>query len=234
MKKLTLYPQWLPYEARRIGALGFATPILAALLFVVAASAMAATGASGERVSLTLTIGTELGLSLAAGLVVVSLVTDHRAAELHRSLVTTYRATLLRRLALAVGWTALVALAWSLTLAATGGWAVPGPLAAGQLAWISPLLWFVSVGALLGLALGNRAAASAVLGAVWVFENSLGVATFLSSDWLRPFFLFATSHATGADFWFFNRLAIAAMAAALMGVAVALLGRESSVTGGEA
>lgn len=181
-----LVPQWLCYELRRIGRIGLAMPVLVALLFAGAAILAASAGADEQQVARALTAGLELGLSLAAGLAAVHVVASEPAVDLQLTLRTRYRTTLLRRLALLAGWTGAFALLWASALDLLGLWAVPGPFALGQLAWIAPLAWFVS-------------AASAVLGLLWVFENSgVGVAGFLQSDWLRPFFLFATTHAPGA------------------------------------
>jgi len=226
-------PQWFPYELRRLGKAGLAAPALAAGAFVALAVLMSLLGGEERTISRVLTAGLELGLSLVAGLVAVHVVASEPAADLQLTLKTRYRTTLVRRLALLVGWTALAALLWATALRVLGLWAVPGPFLLGQLAWIAPLLWFVSLGVLLALAVRSRTAAGAVLGGIWVFENTLGVALFLQNDWLRPFFLFATTHTPGAGYWFWNRVVVTAVALALFGVSLALLRREAVATGGE-
>lgn len=229
-------PQWLFYELRRIGYVGLATPVLVVLLFVGMAAAAVLSGTGERQVARLLTAGMELGLSLIAGLIAAHIVASEPAPDLHSTLRTSYRTTLLRRLTLFVVWTAALAFSWSVVLATLGLWAVPGPFLTGQLAWISPLLWFVSAGMLFALLFRSRAAASVVLGLLWVFENTgVGIAGFLNSDWFRPFFLFATIHGPGADadFWLSNRLAVMGLSAALLLVSLALLGREPSSNGGE-
>lgn len=210
-------------------------PVLVALLFAGVAILAASAGADEQQVARALTAGLELGLSLAAGLAAVHVVASEPAVDLQLTLRTRYRTTLLRRLALLAGWTGAFALLWASALDLLGLWAVPGPFALGQLAWIAPLAWFVSAVTLVALLFRSQAAASAVLGLLWVFENSgVGVAGFLQSDWLRPFFLFATTHAPGADFWLENRIVVICLSLALLGVSLILMGRESlSMGGGE-
>ena len=229
---MTLRTQWLAYELRRIGHFGLAAPVLVALLFVSAAILAALTGAEERQIARALTAGLELGLSLAAGLVAAHVVAREPAADLQLTLRTRYRTTLVRRLALLAGWTALFALMWASALKLFGLWAVPGAFLPGQLAWVAPLLWFMSAGTLLALLFRGQAAASSVLGLLWVFENSVGVAGFLQSDWLRPFFLFATTHAPGADFWMANRLAVICLSAVLLGASLVLMRNESIAIGG--
>lgn len=229
-------PQWISYELRRIGYISLAAPVLVLSLFIGAAVAASLSGTREDQIARLLTAGMELGMSLIAGLIAAHIVASEPAPDLHSTLRTRYRTTLLRRLTLFVGWTAVLAFLWSAVLSAFGLWAVPGPFLAGQLAWISPLLWFVSAGVLFALLFRSRAAASVMLGLLWVFENTpVGIAGFLNSDWLRPFFLFATTHASGAgaDFWLSNRIAVICMSIVLFSLSLVMLGRESSSTGGE-
>lgn len=227
-------PQWLFYELRRIGYIGMVAPVLVVSLFVGVAAAASLSGTEQNQIARLLTASMELGLSLIAGLIAAHIVASEPAPDLHLTLRTHYRTTLLRRLTLFVAWTAALAFSWSVVLSTLGLWAVPGPFLAGQLAWIAPLMWFVSAGMLFALLLHSRAAASVMLGLLWVFENTpVGIAGFLNSDWLRPFFLFATTHAPGADFWLSNRLTVIILSIVLLLVSLVLLGRESSSVGGE-
>jgi hypothetical protein len=74
-----------------------------------------------------------------------------------------------------------------------------------------------------------------VLGGLWVLENTFGAALFVSNPWLRPFFLFATTHTPGAEYWLGNRLALLGSALAMALAVLALLSRsEALATGGEA
>lgn len=227
-------PQWLLYELRRIGYTGLAAPVLVIFLFVGVATAAFLSGTDERQIARLLTAGMELGLSLVAGLIAAHVISSEPAPDLHFTLRTRYRTTLLRRLTLFVVWTATLAFSSSAVLSTMGLWAVPGPFLTGQLAWVAPLLWFVSAGMLLALLFHSRAAASVVLGILWVFENTgVGVAGFLNSDWLRPFFLFATTHSPGADFWLSNRITVISLSIVLLLVSLILLGRESASSGGE-
>ncbi len=223
------------YELRLLGGLGLATPALALLLFGGMALLMGFLGANGAQVARVLVAALELGLPLAAGVVAATVAADDPAVDLQLALKTRYRGTLARRLVVLALWTALIAFLWTSALHTTGLWElwVPEPFFAGQLVWLSPLLWFVAAGALLSLTLG-RTTGGAILGGLWAFEN-LFRGSFLTEEWLRPEFLFATTYAAGADFWLTNRLALISTAL-LMGVVVwALSSRtESFARGGEA
>ena len=224
------------YELRLLGGLGLATPALVLLLFGGMALRMGFLGANDGQVARVLVAALELGLPLAAGVIAATVAADDPAIDLQLALKTRYRRTLVRRLVLLTLWTALPAFLLTYVLYVTSLWElwVPETFLVGQLVWLSPLLWFVAAGALLALLLGGCTASGAILGGLWAFEN-LFRGLFLTKDWLRPEFLFATTYAAGADFWLTNRLALIA-SALLMGVAVwALSSRiESFARVGEA
>lgn len=149
---------------------------------------------------------------------------------------TPYATTLARRLTLLLGWTALAALLWASALWLADLWEVPGSFVTGQLSWLSPLLWFVAAGAVLALASRGRTVSIAILSGLRVFENApFGSEQFLSREWLRPFFLFATTYTPGQEYWLGNRLALIGMAAALAVIGAVLLRKEERLAmGGEA
>lgn len=209
-------------------------PGVVALIVSLIAALMALRGRETGEVARALTAGLELGLPLAAGLVAAQVAGDEPALDLQLSLRTRYSTTLARRLALLIAWTALAALLWASSLRLAGLWEVPGSFLTGQLSWLSPLLWFVAAGAVLALAFRGRTASSAILGGLWVFENSVGRELFLSREWLRPFFLFATTHEPGEAYWLGNRIALLGMAVALALCVPVLLKGEALASGGEA
>lgn len=233
MKNATGY-QWLPYELRRLGKIGLAMPVLVALGFAGIALAMALTGAETAQIARRLTSGLELVLPLVSGLAASFVVADEPALDLQLTVLTRYRTTMLRRLALLVGWTALVAILWASTLRLLGLWAWPGSFFLTQLGWLAPLLWYVSLGTLLALLLRSRVASGAILAGVWLFESSLG-GLLLNSDWLYVFLLSATTYALpflGVEMWLNNRLALIAMALAMaFGAALILRNNETLVRG---
>ncbi|QIN84526.1 hypothetical protein GBA63_19160 [Rubrobacter tropicus] len=224
------------YELRLLGRFGLATPVLALLLFGGMALLMAFLGANDGQVARVLVAALELGLPLAAGVIAATIVNDDPAIGLQLSLKTRYPRTLVRRLVVLTLWTALIAFLWTSSLHLSGLWEfwVPEPFLVGQLVWLSPLLWFVAAGALLALLLGGRATSGAIIGGLWAFENLMR-GLFLTKEWLRPEFLFATTYAAGADFWLTNRLALISTALVMGAVVWVLSSRiESLAKGGEA
>lgn len=224
------------YELRLLGGLGLTTPALVLLLFGGMALLMRFLGANDGQVARVLVAALELGLPLAAGVVAATIANDDPAIDLQLALKTRYRRTLARRLVVLTLWTALIAFLWTSTLYVTRLWElwVPETFLVSQLVWFSPLLWFVAAGALLALLLGGRTASGAILGGLWAFENIFR-GLFLTREWLRPEYLFATTYAAGAHFWLPNRLALIGTAF-LMGVVVWILSSrtESFARGGEA
>ena len=228
--------QLIRYEFRRLGLMGFLTPALVASLFCGLALLMTLGGADKAQVSRVLVAGLELGLPLGAGVVAAGIAADEPAIDLQLALLIRYRTTLLRRLALLVVWTALFCLLWSAALRLSGLWSawVPETFLVGQLVWVSPLLWFVTVGAAVALVFGGRSVGGALLGGLWTFEIVFR-GLFIGKDWLRPEFLFATTFAPGADYWLSNRLALISTAL-VVGLGVWLLSSrtEALAKGGEA
>lgn len=228
--------QLIRYELRRLGWMGLLTHALVTILFCGLALLMTLGGADKAQVSRILVAGLELGLPLAAGVVAAGIAAEEPAIDLQLALLTHYRTTLLRRLALLVAWISLFAFAWSVALQLLGLWSlwVPEPFLVGQLVWVSPLLWFVAVGAAVALVLGGRSVSGALLGGLWTFEI-LFRDLFLSKDWLRPEFLFATTYTPGAEYWLSNRLALISTAL-VVGLAVWLLSSRTELMakGGEA
>jgi hypothetical protein len=218
---------------RNLGALPLVVPLATAAVFAGLAGLMGAGGAESRSLAKLLLAGLEVGLPLAAGLIAAGVVAGEPAVELHCSLPTRYRTTLGRRLALLLGWTSLVCVGCAALLAQVDRWIVPRPFAVGQLGWLAPLLWFVAAGAALALALRSRAASRGVLVGVWLAVN-LFRETFLGSDLLRPWFLFATTYTpgAGADHWPGNRATIVATAVAVAIGAWAMLRTGEAPVGG--
>jgi len=227
---------WVRHETRRLGALPLALPPLTVGVFAALAGLMGAGGADSRQIAKLLLAGLEVGLPLAAGLIAAGVVAGEPAVELHCSLPTRYRVTLLRRLALLLAWTSLVSVGAAALLVGVDRWLVPRPFALAQLGWLAPLLWFVAVGATLALALRSRAASSGLLTGVWLLEN-LFRETFLATDWLRFWFLFATTYTPGAaaEEWPANRATLVGTAAVVAVGAWAMTRTgEAHVLGGEA
>lgn len=231
----TIGPEWLPYELRRLGKIGLVMPVLVALGFVGIAAAMALTGAGTEQVARQLTSGLEIALPLVAGLAAAFVVADEPALDLHLTFLTRYRTTVLRRLGLVVGWTALVAIVWASALRVLGLWAWQGPFLLLQLGWLAPLLWYVSFGVLLALLLGSRMASGAILAGVWLFQYLLGGLLEFNYWTSLLLDLYATTYELpffGIEQWLDNRLALIATSLLMtLGAALILRSNETLVRG---
>lgn len=229
----TAHLEWLPYEFRRVGSLGLTMPLVVAVTFLAVGGLQLLAGASQEQVGRTLTAGLEVGLPLAAGLVAATVVSVDPAVSLQLALPTRYRTTVLRRLALATVWTALIAIAWASLLWVNGLWTWPEPFLKLQLGWLAPLLWLVGLGALLTLLFQSRTASSAILGGLWLVQNVF-YGLILESDWARPFFLFATTYTLGAeaDYWIGNRATLVCTALVFLICVSLLLNRNESLDAG--
>ena len=225
-----LRPAWAVYEMRRLGWMGVLLPALIGVPFAL----LAALTYPEAQVSRMLAAYLEAGLPFAAGLAAANIVTDDPAVDLQLSLKTGYLTTVFRRLGALVGLCAALAVLWTSAMFVLGLWEpwVPEPYGRGQLVWLSPLLFFVGLGAVLALLLRGRSAAGAALGGCWISfmfcDDQL-----LSLAWFEPFYPFATLQKPGADFWLENRLTLVLTAAALLLVFAALLRRESTALGGE-
>ena len=225
--------QCLAHEMRRIGHAGLAMPVLVIGSFAGIAVLMVLAGAEERQIARVLTACLEVGLPLGAGVVAAGAVTDP-AVDLHLTFKTRFQTTILRRLSLIVGWYALAALLWAITLWSMGLWAVPRAFLLSQLMWFAPLIWFVGAGALLAVAFRSRVMSGSVLGGLWVFENVF-YSLLVAQEPLRPFFLFATTYIPEADYWLTNRLALVAFGIALtLILGLIMRNSETMSNGGEA
>jgi len=150
-----MIPAWLRYEARALGVMALVVPVLVALLCGGLAGLMALAHARAGPIATLLSGSLEIVFPLAAGIVAASVVGHEAALEVQLTLPTPYRATVLRRLVLLLGWTACVALTMVGALAALGLWRVRQPFAVGQFVWLAPLLLATSWWGATGCAPGS-------------------------------------------------------------------------------
>lgn len=210
-----------------------APPIATGALVLVALLDPGATGGTTAR---NLLAALEMALPLAVGVGAASLVGRDPAVELQLTVRTAYRATLLRRLAVTLGWAGLIAVLVVAGLVTTGWWArwpeSHGPFA-GQLVWLAPTLGLGGLGFLAGAAFRGPAAAGGLVAAVWLLQQ---VFAGLMQDrtGTRMLYLFATTRGAVPEQWTANRLTLVATALAMCGLAWLLLGRTERLLRGEA
>jgi len=224
---------WLHYELRRVGLVGLLTPLVIMLAFSGFGLLMRANGVSPDRSTRAVVTGLEIGVATAVGLIAATLVSSDSLLELHLSLVKRYRTTFARRFALMLGWTTLVGIGTTLVVRVIGHELAPVSLLTQQLVWLAPLAWYAGAGALLALLLRSRAGAAAVLAGIWIGETLLHD-RFETTDWMHPFFLFATSYSAGQSYWLANRLELIAVGLLFAALALVWLKRNPSILlGGE-
>jgi hypothetical protein len=210
------------------------TPPVAAGLVIALAVVDARTGAADVGTSRTLFAALEMAVPLAAGVGAASLVGQDRAVELHLSLPTAYRGTLLRRLGISFGCAAVVAGLVAGALMITGWWdrwpANHGAVA-GQLTWLAPAMWLAGLGFLAGAVFRSPGTAGGLVGTYWIIQQVLA-GDVQDHRWSRPLFLFATTRGADPGDWTANRYTLTASAIALTVLGWLLLGRTERLVRG--
>lgn len=231
MKPLQLWA----YEVRRAGPAALAGPPAIASAITLFSLVAAQMGTREGNTARFLMSGVEMGIPLAAGVTAATLVGRDRAVEIQLTVPTSYRSTLLRRLAVTTGWAAICAVAVSALLVATGWWQRwPGSHDGleGQLTWLAPTLWLTALGLLAAALLRSVAAATSIVALVWTLEQAF--AAILQQDtWSRMLFLFATTRGAVPADWLANRMTLVASALVLAALAWPLLGSCERLLGGE-
>ncbi|MER6946714.1 hypothetical protein ABT294_22040 [Nonomuraea sp. NPDC000554] len=226
MKPLDLWR----YEARRAGLAALLGPPVLAVLTLLLAVFGTRLGSRVENTRWFLMGALEMGVPLLAGVVAASLPGRDPAAEIRLSVAHGYRPALLRRLAVALGCTALCALTVSAALMASGWWTFEYGGLAGQLVWLAPALWLAAVGFFAAAALRSTAAATSLVGIVWTGEQLIG-GTLSDNGTYRLLHLFATT--SRLPDWPVNRLFLLSTALAMVAGAWFLLGNAERVLKGE-
>jgi len=203
----------LRYE---IHLLGRSTLLVPCLIMIVGVLLAVILRLSQTKMISLFTACLEMFLPLSSGVFVAAICGHDPAMELQLTLPTLYRRTIFYRLGIIGVWTACVAIIAELLLKWVGlekalpiamSWPLVMQWAATELTWLAPLLWFMAIGLFLALILRSRAASSALLGGIWVAEN-LMYGLLISTTWLHPVFLFATTLTplpVLSTFWLANR-----------------------------
>ncbi|MEV6494639.1 hypothetical protein AB0M20_39360 [Actinoplanes sp. NPDC051633] len=222
MRPLTLWR----YEMLRAGWAALLGPPIAVAVGVAAALA---NPVPGDATTARILLGAlEMAVPLAAGVACASLVGRDPAIELQLTAPTSYRVTLLRRMAVTLAWTAAVAALTAAVLIVTGWWARwpanHGPLA-GQLTWLAPTLGLSGLGFAAGAVFRSPAAAGALVTTLWAIQQFFAGS---AQEHLpgRLLYLFATTRGTVPGDWAANRLTLLGAAAVLTVLALVLLGRS--------
>lgn len=229
MRPLTLWR----YEARRAGWTALLGPPLAVAAGIVAAVANPLPGdTTTARVLLG---GLEMAVPLAAGVGCASLVGRDPAVELQLTAPTAYRVTVLRRMAVTVGWAAVVAAVTAVALIATGWWARwpanHGPVV-GQLTWVAPTAGLGGLGLAAAAVFRGPAAAGALVTTLWAIQQFFADLAQRHQPG-RLLYLFATTRGAVPGDWAANRLVLLGAGAALTALALVVLGRPEALIGGE-
>jgi hypothetical protein len=221
------------YEARRAGWTALLGPPIAIALGIGAALA---NPLPGDTSTARILLGAlEMAIPLAAGVACASLVGRDPAVELQVTAPTPYRVTLLRRLAVTLGWTAIVAALMAAVLIATGWWARwPANHGAfvGQLTWVAPTLGLSGLGFAAGAVFRSRAAAGALVTTLWAVQQFFGDLAQQHQPG-RLLYLFATTRGAVPSEWTANRLTLLGAAAVLIVLALVVLGRSERLIGEE-
>ncbi|BCJ55418.1 hypothetical protein Asp14428_68930 [Actinoplanes sp. NBRC 14428] len=229
MKPLTLWR----YEMRRAGWAALLGPPVA---LAVGLAAALANPLPGEASTARILLGSlEMAVPLAAGVACASLVGRDPAVELQLTSPTAYRVTLLRRMVVTLGWTAVVAALAAVALIVTGWWArwpAHHGVLAGQLTWLAPTLGLSSLGFAAGAVFRSPAAAGSLVTTLWAIQQFFAE---LSQQHLpgRLLYLFATTRGAVPGDWTANRLTLLGAAAALTALALAVLRRSERLIGEE-
>jgi hypothetical protein len=206
----------------------FAPP--AAFVLAVLFSALAVALRMGDQVD-KIERGGIAFLWLGAGLAAAALAGGDAALELQLTLPAPFPATVARRLALALVWSAALSAAGAAYLVAAGK-----DLGVGewnmQLTWLAPSAFLAGLGALGRAATRSAGAAAGLVGIVWIFFNTLPNAIG-DLPWVKPWLLQYPVDLAHPDGWYANRAVLAGAACLATVAAFRLLVRPERLLGDE-
>lgn len=228
----------LRYELRIMGLKVLLPPLLIIVLFALLGILLHWLGVKTEHV---LIASQEMFLPLVVGGIVAATSLSDAALEVQLTLPGRYQRTAVKRLGIVLVWSICLAL-----LTNTGmfvfhlgylpdelqSWPVLWQFLGGQLIWLAPLCWFISVGLCLTLVTHSITTSGAVLGGLWILE-ALFIKTLLPTNpWLQAVTLFTTSLMPEASFWLSNRLELLLTALLLLPINWLLLRNTESILKG--
>lgn len=226
----------LRYELQVMGRKVTWAPILVMVGFALLADLLLVIHFPPAR---TLAGGMEMVLPLMAGAIAAAVTHHDQAIELQLTMPKKYHVTVLHRVLVILVWTTIVTLLSSMITVLLKLEFLPYPaqmtspplqFLVGQLSWVATLLWCVGLCLCLTTLLHSNTASTTLLGCLWILEI-IYRGTFVSTEWLRPFFLFPTTLLPLAgpapqaffNFWLINRLEVLGTALVLLFVGWLLL-----------
>ncbi|MFJ5301596.1 hypothetical protein [Streptomyces sp. NPDC088350] len=223
----------LRLELRVIGIAPPVTALAATLGGAILVIVMHAGGAGAEHLDLAagavLAGFAPLGTAVAAS----SIVGRDIGAELVMT-TTVYRRVLFLRVGLVVAPAALVTLVDAVVFRALHDWPVGQGTGAYVLVWAPPMLWLVALAMLIAIGLRGPAAASGLIGGIWLAQYLMRP-TILDSTVLRAQYMFmGVAAKVPAHEWTVNRIALPAVGVAAIVAAGLLLGRPERFVGSDA
>lgn len=202
-------------EARIVGRVALIVPLGVVALFGALGLVTVLTGGGTDALSHWVLAAVEGGLPLVATLVAVQAVGNDPMLERHLSLPARYAATVLRRVAAAVGPSAAVALLAGLVVAVSGAAGGVGWMAS-PLIWAAPMLSMVALGLALTALTRSPTTASTVVALLWLLQWLLGPMWFDGrAMWFR------TTLTLSTDGWLLDRGLLLAAAILLLVPAMA-------------
>ncbi|GHO88332.1 hypothetical protein [Dictyobacter formicarum] len=227
--------QLLRYELRLLGPKVILPPLLVIVLLGALAILLHILGVNTSH---ALMASQEMFLPLAMGAIVAATGLHDPALELQLTMPTNYRRTAMYRFLLVLIWAACVSFLTNTILFSfklgyqpqqIQSWALGWQFLVGQLIWLAPLLWFMSVGFCITILTHSISASGAVLGGIWILQ-ALFIKNLLETNaWLQSFVLFPTTLMPDAPFWLTNRLELLAVAIILIPINWLLLRNTESL-----
>ncbi|WP_441250493.1 hypothetical protein [Kitasatospora sp. McL0602] len=222
----------LRLELRVIGIAPPVTALAATLGGAILVIVMHATGADAEHLDLAagavLAGFAPLGTAVAAS----SIVGRDPGAELVMT-TTVYRRVLFLRVGLVVAPAALVTLLDAVVFRALNAWPVGQGTGGYVLVWAAPMLWLVALAVLIAIGLRSPAAASGLVGGLWLAQYLMGPA-IRDNPVLRAQYMFmGVAAKVPAHEWTVNRIALPAVGIVAVIAAGLLLGRPERFVGSD-
>lgn len=220
-------------ELRVIGIAPPVTALAATLGGAILVIVMHVTGAGAEHLDIAagavLAGFAPLGTAVAAS----SIVGRDSGAELVMT-NTVYRRVLFLRAGLVVVPAALVTLVDAIVFRALNAWPVGQGTGGYVLVWAPPMLWLVALAMLTAIGLRSPAAASGLIGGLWLAQDLMGPAIRDNAVLRAQYMFMGVADRVPVHEWTVNRSALPAVGVVAVVAAGLLLGRPERFLGSDA